>query len=645
MYYEVLPADGRYKSDSPLTYSYDGVIRPLCVVTIPLRSRLVTGFVVAKVSKPKFDAKPIKSVVSPVPLPAASLKLAEWMADYYHAGLGDVLKQFAPSKPSVRQIQSDNPPLDQELQLELNQPLSKDQKSALTAIKKHPGTTILLHGDTGTGKTRVYLELAEAILKNNRSVILLTPEISLTSQLARAARKKLSAPTHVIHSQLSMSQRKKIWLAILEAKEPIVIIGPRSALFSPVKNLGLIVLDEAHEPAYKQEQSPRYHARAVASHLGTLTGAKVILGTATPLLGDYYLADKHKAVVRMSQLAAGDSYGKLTSLVVDMRRKENLSRYPLLSKALVEEIKSALARKKQVLIYLNRRGTARLILCTSCGWQLLCPNCDIPLVYHGDEHLARCHTCGHKASPPVACPQCKNPDIIYKGIGTKALEQAIAGIFPDRKIQRFDSDNIPGERINELYSKLLAGEIDILVGTQLLAKGFDLPRLGMVGIISAESSMSLPDYSSEERSFQLLYQVMGRVGRGHGAGTVVLQSYSPDSKAIRAAIDRDWNLFYEQALKQRQQYRFPPYSYLLQLVCKRVTIKGAQMASQRLKSKLLEQKLPVEIIGPTPNFFGKRGSNYYYQLVVKSKQREHLLKLAASAPADWTVNLDPQDLL
>jgi primosomal protein N' (replication factor Y) len=647
-YYEVLLADSKYRSGAPLTYSSPDNLPLMSVVTVPLRSRLATGFIVAEAGRPGFATKPIKALLSDKPLPYHCLELAQWIANYYASSLGEALRQFAPSKPAVRQIKQESlQKLDETgvVQLELKSPLTTEQKRALKQVKVSASTTVLLHGETGSGKTRVYLELAKETLAAGKSVIMLTPEISLTTQLAAAAKTYLDKQPLIMHSQLSAAKRKQIWLKILETNEPLVVVGPRSALFAPLPSVGLIVVDEAHEPAYKQEQSPRYSALRVASQLGSLAGAKVVYGTATPLVSDYYLAEERGAVVRMSQQALGGSADDVTAKVIDLKDRGNFGSNPYLSKQLIEDISSNLSAKKQVIIYLNRRGSARVILCTNCGWQDLCPNCDVSLVYHGDEHLARCHICGFSHRPPAACPNCGNPDIVYKSIGTKALADQVEKLFPDRVVKRFDSDNTVGEQLNEVYGELLSGKVDILVGTQLLAKGLDLPRLGLVGIVSAESSLTLPDYTAEERTFQLLYQVIGRVGRGHSRGEVVVQTYEPDSIVIQSAVKRDFKQFYEHSLLERKAFKFPPFSYLMKLVCRRATIAGAQTASERLQKQLQAEGLPVEVIGPTPAFYARRGRNYYYQLVVKSKDREHLLALAKIVPADWQIDLDPADLL
>lgn len=642
-------ADTKYKSGAPLTYSSDDALEVLSVVSVPLRARTATGFVLGEVGRPGFAVRPIKSLVSDKPLPYHCLQLAQWMQEYYALNLSEALRQFAPTKPAVRSIKNEAAQpathVQQEAQLQLHSPLTADQKKAIAQIKDSPSTTILLHGETGSGKTRVYLELARQTLAGGKSVILLTPEISLTTQLAIAAQAFLQIKPIIIHSQLSAARRKRLWLQALEASEPQLVIGPRSALFSPLPSLGLIVVDEAHEPAYKQEQSPRYSALRAASQLGALTGAKVIYGTATPNIADYYLADERSAVVRMTQMALGEAASKVETAIIDLKDRKNFGSNSYLSKKMIDAINQTLSAKKQVIVYLNRRGSARVILCDNCGWRDLCPNCDVSLVYHADEHMAKCHICGFAHQPPLQCPTCGNTDIVYKTIGTKALAEQVEKLFPDKNVRRFDSDNKTDESINEVYHDLLSGKVDILVGTQLLAKGLDLPKLGLVCIVSAESSLTLPDFTAEERTFQLLYQVIGRVGRGHSKGAVVVQTYEPGGVVIQAAINRDYKLFYGYSLRERQMFRFPPFSYLLKLTVRRATAAGGQSASDRLKNELIAQGLPVEIIGPTPAFYARRGKYFYYQLVCKSKDRDHLVALAKLVPSDWQIDLDPADLL
>jgi primosomal protein N' (replication factor Y) len=648
-YYEVLLADTKYKSGAPLTYSSDDPLDVMSVVSVPLRNRLATGFVLQEVGRPGFAVKPIKSLMSTKPLPYHCLQLAQWMEEHYAAPLSEALRLFAPTKPAVRGIKAGGEQsfghTAQIIQLEMHAPLTADQKRAITEINANPSTTILLHGETGSGKTRVYLELAKKTLAIGKSVILLTPEISLTTQLAAAAQAFLQIKPVVFHSQLTAAKRKQLWLKIIESTEPQVVVGPRSALFTPLAGVGLIVVDEAHEPAYKQEQAPRYNALRAASQMGVLTGAKVIYGTATPNVTDYFVADQKSAIVRMTDMALGGKFEDVNIEVVDLRDRSQFSQNNYLSNQLIEAIRESLSAKKQVMIYLNRRGSARVILCNACGWRYLCPNCDVSLVYHADEHLAKCHICGFNTPPPVQCPNCGNPDIIFRSIGTKALVEQVQKLFPDKKIGRFDSDTTAGETINEVYDDLLKGDIDILIGTQLLAKGLDLPRLGLVGVVSAESSLTLPDFTAEERTFQLLYQIIGRVGRGHAKGSVIVQTYETNTIVIQSAIKRNFKVFYEHILAERQAFRFPPFSYLIKLAVRRATLNGAQNASQKLYDELVKLGLAAEIIGPTPAFYARRGKNYYYQIVAKSKDRDTLLSLAKSVPADWQIDLDPIDLL
>ena len=645
----MLLADAKYKSGAPLTYSSETELANLSVVTVPLRGRAASGFVLGEVAKPPFAVKPIKNLMSSKPLPYHCLQLAQWLEVYYASNLSEALRQFAPTKPAIRAVKAGGPSSTGQpgsiIQMELQAPLTAGQKRALKDIKDSASTTVLLHGVTGSGKTRVYLELAKETLAAGKSVILLTPEISLTTQLAAAAESYLKIKPLVFHSQLTASKRKQLWLKIIESSEPLVIVGPRSALFTPLASVGLIVLDEAHEPAYKQEQSPRYSALRVASQLGALTGAKVIYGTATPNVADYYVAKHKSAVVEMTQMALGASPDDVITEVVDLKNRVNFGASRYLSTPLIDAINETLSAKKQALIYLNRRGSARVILCDNCGWRDLCPNCDVSLVYHADQHLARCHICGFSHQPPVQCPNCGNPEIIYKVIGTKALFDEVQKLFPNKKIRRFDSDNLQAESLNELYGEVLKGDADILVGTQLLAKGLDLPRLGLVGIVSAESSLTLPDFTAEERTFQLLYQVIGRVGRGHAKGHVVVQTYESNNIVIQSAVKRDYKVFYDHILAERKAYRFPPFSYLMKLAVRRKTVGGAQNAAEKLLHELSAAGLPVEIIGPTPAFYVRRGPFFYYQLVAKSKDRNHLVKLAQMVPADWQIDLDPADLL
>ena len=638
---EVLVADPGYRGSEALTYSSDSSVTVGQIVRIPLRKKIVLG-IVSKTSttKPTFAVKPLNEVVELPPIPNQLLELARWMHRYYAAPLGTVMQQVLPRNfPKRATI-----PLMTLQSKESTLPaLTKDQVEAISKVES-TGVHIL-HGDTGSGKTRVYIELAKASLAQGKSAFILTPEIGLTSQLAADFKKVFGERVVVMHSQLSESVRHKLWTIVLKESDPVIIIGPRSVLFSPVRSLGLIVLDEAHESAYKQDQSPYYHASHVAGYLSSLHKAPLVLGSATPLVTDYFTAQsKRRPVIRMTSTASGSAHGRRI-ITVDLKDKARFSRKSFLSDELINQIESTLGKKEQVLLFLNRRGTARVILCDECGWQALCPHCDLPLTYHGDTHSIRCHSCEFRDAPPTACPECCNTSVTFRSIGTKAVADEAQRLFPDRKVMRFDTDNKHAERLEVHYDAIKAGEVDILVGTQTLAKGLDLPMLGLVGVVIADTSLYVPDFSSHERTYQLLNQVIGRVGRGHRDSTVVVQTYAPESPLLRAALSNNWDLFYEDELREREQFTFPPFCYLAKLWCKRSTQKGAQQAAEKLANTLRKSGLRIEVDGPAPAFHEKNSTGYQWQLILKAKNRTALLDALQLLPANWHHDIDPMNLL
>lgn len=321
------------------------------------------------------------------------------------------------------------------------------------------------------------------------------------------------------------------------------------------------------------------------------------------------------------------------------------SKSPWLSDMLLNSIRSALENKQQSLVFLNRRGTARLILCQDCGWQALCSHCDLPLTYHGDSHHMQCHTCGFKATPPTTCPSCKSGNILFRGIGTKSLAAEIERAFPQARVQRFDSDNTKAQRFDQQFMAVKNGDIDILVGTQQLSKGLDLPRLRVVGVVLADTGLYFPDYTAEERTYQMITQVIGRVGRGHGVSTIVVQTYQPDSPVIRSALAKDYASFYAAQIAERKLFRFPPFCYLLKLECSRTTAGGAERAAMAFAKKLAALQLPVEVIGPAPAFAEKARGLYTWQLILKSRQRSALTAIIHALPAKWSYDIDPSNLL
>lgn len=639
-YLEVAIADQAYHGKDVLTYVASTTVEVGAVVSVELRNRVTLGIVTRIVKKPTFIVKSVQKIVGSRPIPPELVDLILWMRSYYASTIGATTQLFLPDHV----VPADKlPEFDRPSAISLPQ-LTAEQSSALQAISA-PGMH-LLHGDTGTGKTRVYIELAMKTLSEGKSTIILTPEIGLTSQLAQNFGRVFGNRVFVLHSQLKETVRRKIWSSILDSAEPIVIIGARSALFAPVKNLGLIVMDEAHETAYKQDQAPYYHATRVASKLAGLHKAIIVLGSATPLVSDYYMAQqRHKPIIRMSQSAITSQIPSRKLQVIDLRDHKNQSRKPYLSDTLIAAIAKRLSLHEQILLFLNRRGTARIVICSRCGWQALCPKCDLALTYHGDTHIMRCHSCGYYAPLPNSCPQCENLEIILKSIGTKAIASDVESLFPEARIMRFDTDNKKVERLEQHYDDIRAGKVDIIVGTQTLAKGLDLPNLGLVGVIIADTSLYFPDFSAQERTYELLYQVIGRIGRGHRESEAIIQTYLPDNRIIKEVVSNDWQSFYENEVTERSQFLFPPFCHLLKLSCRRATSQAAQATAQKLSNQLEASHLHLIVEGPSPCFHERVNTKYQWQLVVKAKARSELLKVIDTLPSGWNYDIDPMNLL
>jgi primosomal protein N' (replication factor Y) (superfamily II helicase) len=647
IYLEVLVASSKIHKDEPLTYSSDSKLPIGSFVLVPLGRFKALGIVVKLSAKPSFAVKPIIKALPGLPLPKQMTELAHWLSAYYPAPLGQIYSLLLPANLANVPRKSVAPVSSLNSHLSMLPKLNTEQQSIVEKINAAPaGKSILLHGDTGTGKTRIYIELAEQSLKASKNVLILVPEIGLAPQLERDFEQAFEGRVRVTHSGLTQVERRKIWEDIAAAPGPLVVIGPRSALFSPFKNLGLIVVDEAHESAYKQEQTPYYDARRVAGKLAAIYGARLVYGSATPLVSEYYLAEATKSpILRLERLAASDKQIASNVEVVMSRDKAEFSRHPGLSDKLLDGISAALSRREQSLVFLNRRGTAKLVLCQSCGWQALCPNCDLPLTYHGDQHILRCHTCGHKDQTISTCPSCGGVDILFRSYGTKSITEGLAKLFPGAKIQRFDSDSLKSERLEHHFKAVSRGEVDILVGTQMLAKGLDLTRLSFVGVVSADTALSFPDYTASERTYQMLTQVLGRVSRGHRRGSAVVQTFQPDSPAIQAALSKDWNKFYAAELEERRKYRFPPYKHVLKITCSRKTISGAIKASDKLVSKLRAEHHEAEINDPSPSFYERSSGEYRWQILVKSGRRSILSEIVQNLPSGWIGDLDPSDLL
>lgn len=643
-YYEVAPTQIVRANSFVFTYAYTDVLQPGHIVVVEVGRKKLNGLVVREASKPSYETKSILSVIESTAIPNQLVELALWLSEYYATHLATVLQSLLPSGlQKTRRVKEKlvHTSFRDRTKIVFNQ----DQVAAIEQIEATQSGSILLHGITGSGKTAVYIEVAKMTIESGKSVIVLVPEIALAPQLVDEFTAHFDNVV-LTHSRQTEAERHLAWKEVLASKAtPQVIIGPRSALFMPVHHLGVIIIDEAHEPSYKQEQSPRYSALRAASILASKHDAKLILGSATPSVSDYYLAQQTgRPIIEMNTTARQSIPPDVT--LVDMTKRLNFQRHRFLSDALLSTIERTLAANKQVLIFHNRRGSATVTLCENCGWQAGCPRCFIPLTLHADKHELRCHICGFTDKVPTSCPVCRHADIIHKGIGTKLIESEIARIFLKASISRFDGDSETDQTLDMSYQKLYEGKIDIIIGTQVVAKGLDLPHLRTVGVIQADAGLSFPDFGASERTFQLLAQVVGRVGRNDHETSVVVQSYQPTHAAVVDGLAQNYPAFYKKAIAERQRAHFPPFVFLLKLTCiyktEEAAIRNAQRLAKELRSKLKE----VEILGPTPAFYERQRDTYRWQLTLKSTQRSALVEaLQYLPPTHWQFELDPVSLL
>lgn len=644
-FYFVTPLKVVHHSSGELTYQSETTLELGQLVIVEVGKKEVPAVVTGKTSRPAFATKPIVRTLEERALPRPLVELAHWMSVYYSSHPVAVWQTILPrgldKKRRNRAISFTAPERDRTTIV-----LNKEQSAAITTVMKRESGTTLLHGVTGSGKTEVYIELIHRTLATGKSAILLVPEIALTSQIIADLLPHFPSLV-VTHSTMTEAERHTIWKDALASSDPVVVLGPRSALFTPVPDLGLIVIDECHEPSFKQEQTPRYSALRAAAVLADRAGARLVLGSATPSVTDYYLAEHTGTpIVTMHKRARTNTIAPSVELI-DMTKKLHFTKHRFLSNDLLARITETLEAGHQVLIFHNRRGSAPMTLCEQCGWSAACPRCFVPLTLHADSFELRCHICNHLERVPTSCPVCHNASVIHKGIGTKLVAEDLHRIFPKANIMRFDGDSIEGETLEKHYQSLYDGRVNIIIGTQVVAKGLDLPHLRMVGVIQADSGLALPDFSSTERVFQLLAQVSGRVGRNEHSSRVIVQSYQPDHPSVALGIQQDFEHFYEYCLSQRQHGHFPPFTHLLKLTCVYKTEAAAIRAARDLARTLRAKADPsVTILGPAPAFYERVRDTYRWQLILKSPSRGELINCLAHLPRDrWQSELDPTSLL
>ena len=604
--------------------------------------------------------KPIRRVIDKEPLFGEELiEIANWISRYYLCTLGEAVFSMIPS--GRRESSAGGFGFEDEIAQAPKNELSDEQKKCVKDVLQStvpepvegPLRNSLYHyiyGPTGSGKTEVFLSLAEKMLQTGKGVIYLVPEIGLTGQVVQAVTQRFGKTAAVLHSGLTPSQRLKEWNRIMH-KEARVIVGARSAVFAPVPELGLIIIDEEHDGSYKSGNNPRYHARQVAMHRCSNLKIPLIMGSATPSVEAWY-GMKTGTIVRhtLTKRLAGGEMPHISCINLRNYKTEGS-----ISEPLEKQIHIVLEKGHQAILFLNRRGFTHFFSCNQCGYELVCKNCSVPLTYHKSENRLKCHYCGWSITPPQSCPACGSVEIGSSGFGTEYIEAETRAKFPNARIVRLDTDALKNkEQLLTTLDDFRNGKYDIMLGTQMVAKGLNFPKLELVGVILADAGLHMPDFRAGERTFSLITQVAGRAGRYFKDGKVVVQTYSPELQPVKYACQNKVEDFYEYELEQRKFMEFPPYSRLLRLVFRSYNKNEAE-ATATDAVRILQQKQTkgVEIIGPAECPIEKINSSWRYQILLKSSSVVPLQAMARSLLQDYTHNqnvyieydVDPVSLL
>ena len=564
--------------------------------------------------------KQVSKIVDSEPLITQELlETAIWVSKYYLCTIGEAVNSILPSARRESSEQSFS--FDSEISAGIKQNLSEEQKKAVNDIlahaEKNESSFHYLYGPTGSGKTEVFLQTAEQILKKNKGVIYLVPEISLTQQVVDSVVNRFGPQVAVLHSSLTQSQKLTQWKKILH-REARIVIGARSAIFAPVPDLGMIIIDEEHDSSYKSGNTPRYHARQTAMYRASKLKIPLIMGSATPSVEAWHLMNCGKLLKHtLSKRLAGGEKPSIKCINLNQAVMQGC-----ISEELKNEIETTLKEKKQAILFLNRRGFTHFFRCSTCGFEMKCKNCSVSMTFHKSENRLRCHYCGWHILPPSSCPKCGSLDIGYSGFGTEFIEAETAQKFPNARIVRVDTDSV--SKKGELQNKIDAfkkGEFDIMLGTQMVAKGLNFPNLKTVGIILADTALHLPDFRATERTFSLITQVAGRAGRFFPDGKVFVQTYNPENQAISFACSANTEGFYDFEINQRKLLSFPPFSRLIRLVFRSSNQIKAQMTSEDAANLIENLKIPgVEILGPSECPLSKISQNYRFQLILRGEK-------------------------
>lgn len=502
-------------------------------------------------------------------------------------------------------------------------PLTEDQQKAITpilnTIEEKQQEVFLLHGVTGSGKTEVYLQAIEKVINQGKEAIVLVPEISLTPQMVNRFKGRFGNLVAVLHSGLSLGEKYDEWRKI-QRKEVKVVVGARSAIFAPFENIGIIIIDEEHENSYKQEDIPRYHARDIAIERSKIHHCPVVLGSATPSLESF--ARAKKGVYKLLTMDKRMNQSRLPTVeIVDMRNELKSGNRSMFSAQLFEKMQDRLAKKEQIVLMLNRRGYSSFVMCRDCGLVVKCPNCEISLTYHKVTDQLKCHYCGFETGTPKVCPECGSNHIRFFGTGTQKVEEELGKVLPEARVIRMDVDTTSRKGSHEkLLTDFGQGKADILLGTQMIAKGLDFPNITLVGVLSADSSLHIPDFRSSEKTFQLLTQVSGRAGRHQLPGEVIIQTYTPEHYSVQLAKNHDYLQFYRHEMLMRKQGQYPPFYYLVLIHINHEDVQYVYTVAEKIAQFLRAQLLPSsKVLGPAASPIVKIKNKYRYQVLIKYK--------------------------
>ena len=605
-------------------------------VEIPFGKRTTQGYVVGLKEESSVPGiKAILRIVDETVLFGPNVvSIDRWLADYYHAFFLRALNLFLPPKGKApitkNQISSNyQPPKFQ---------LTQEQTAALNtifrAIDENRPEVFLLHGVTGSGKTEVYLRAVEHLLLQGKSAITLEPEIGMTPQLIERFQERFGDNCVVLHSHLTLKERRAAWWRVAAGQGKIVL-GTRLALFAPVKNLGLIVIDEEYENSYKSDMSPRYNTRDVAQKFGV----PVVLGSATPAVETYYLADmgKYHKLVLSHRI---DHRPLPPVTVVDMRRELAQKNFSMLSSELRDSLQETLARGEQAVLFINKRGYYTFVMCRECGKTLECPHCAASLIYSSQAAALACNYCGYSIKQPPLCPNCQSSLLKFFGGGTQKLEDEINKLFPQARILRVDQDSVKQRGSHEaIFHKFSRGEADILLGTQMVTKGLDLPKVTLVGVVAADGALYQPDFRAAERTFQLITQVAGRAGRHHLPGKVIVQSYNPSHYAIIAAAKHDYQQFYQQEIEQRREMIYPPFTNLISIIVEAASKKAGFEFAQDLA-----RGIQGTVLGPIPATIARARGKWRFQILLKGVDPLGLQLPVPPTGINISLDVDPASL-